>query len=71
MSDAVDVRTPGWGTRFADAGGVAGAVVAALCCAGTPVIVGALGAVGLTFLRRDAVLYHSRPGSSSYTVHRR
>jgi len=31
--------------------------VAALCCAGTPIIVGALAAVGLSFLRRDAVLW--------------
>lgn len=31
--------------------------MAALCCAGTPIIVGALAAVGLSFLRRDAVLW--------------
>ena len=43
--------------RFADIAGVIGAVVAALCCAGTPFIVGALAAIGLGFLRRDAVLW--------------
>src|SRR5258707_7413435 len=41
----------------ADGAGVMGAIVAALCCAGTPVIVGALAALGLGFLRRDAILW--------------
>jgi mercuric ion transport protein len=45
------------GIGIADAAGVSGAIIAALCCAGTPIIVGALGAVGLSFLRRDAVLW--------------
>lgn len=40
-----------------DAAGVLGAIAAALCCAGTPIIVGALAAVGLSFLRRDAILW--------------
>jgi mercuric ion transport protein len=44
-------------TRAADSAGVVGAVVAALCCAGTPLIVGALSAVGLSFLRTDAILW--------------
>ena len=43
--------------RATDGAGVAGAIVAALCCAGTPIIVGALSAVGLGFLRRDAILW--------------
>ena len=43
--------------RFADAAGALGAIVAALCCAGTPLIVGALTAVGLSSLRRDAILW--------------
>src|SRR5258707_11040348 len=41
----------------ADGAGVMGAIVAALCCGGTPVIVGALAALGLGFLRRDAILW--------------
>lgn len=41
----------------ADSAGVIGAIIAALCCAGTPLIVGALSAVGLSFLRRDAILW--------------
>lgn len=43
--------------KLTDAAGVCGAVFAALCCAGTPVIVGALAAVGLGFLRRDSILW--------------
>lgn len=43
--------------RLADGTGVLGAVFAALCCAGTPLIVGALSAVGLSALRRDAILW--------------
>ena len=43
--------------RIADSAGVLGAIVAALCCAGTPIIVGALAAVGLGFLRKDAILW--------------
>ncbi len=42
--------------RLADGAGVLGASFAALCCAGTPLIVSALAAVGLSFLRRDAIL---------------
>lgn len=48
------------GSRFAgvaDAAGVVGSVTAALCCAGTPWIVGAFAAVGLAFLRRDSILW--------------
>lgn len=43
--------------RIADAAGPAGAVLPALCCAGTPIIVGALTATGLAFLRKDAILW--------------
>jgi MerC mercury resistance protein. len=42
--------------RLADGAGVLGASFAALCCAGTPLIVSALAATGLSFLRRDALL---------------
>lgn len=41
----------------ADGAGVLGAVFAALCCAGTPLIVSALAGVGLSFLRNDAILW--------------
>lgn len=43
------------GTR--DAAGVVGAVLAALCCAGTPFIVTGLTALGLGFLRKDGILW--------------
>jgi len=42
--------------RWADSAGVIGAVFAALCCAGTPVILSVLAAAGLSALRRDAIL---------------
>ncbi len=40
-----------------DAVGVFGAVLAALCCAGTPFIVAGLTALGLGFLRNDGFLW--------------
>jgi hypothetical protein len=40
-----------------DGAGVLGAIVAALCCAGTPLLVSALAALGLSFLRKDAILW--------------
>jgi len=40
-----------------DAAGALGAIVAALCCAGTPLIVAALAATGLSALRKDAILW--------------
>jgi mercuric ion transport protein len=40
-----------------DSGGVLGAVFAALCCAGTPLIVSGLAALGLSALRSDAILW--------------
>jgi mercuric ion transport protein len=43
--------------RLADGAGVLGASFAALCCAGTPLIVSALAGVGLSFLRNDAILW--------------
>lgn len=43
-------------SQVASGAGVLAAVFAALCCAGIPVIVGALSAVGLSFLRQDAIL---------------
>jgi mercuric ion transport protein len=46
-------RTLGW----ADIAGALGAAFAALCCMGAPVILGVLGAVGLGWLRRDAILW--------------
>jgi mercuric ion transport protein len=43
--------------RFADSAGVLGAILAALCCAGTPVILAALAALGLSSLRNDFILW--------------
>ena len=40
-----------------DGASVSGAILAALCCAGNGVILAALSAVGLGFLRRDAILW--------------
>src|SRR5262245_52418350 len=45
------------GTSVADWAGVFGASFAALCCAGTPFIMAGLAAMGLSFLRRDAILW--------------
>ncbi|MDZ7630080.1 MAG: MerC domain-containing protein [Gemmatimonadaceae bacterium] len=42
---------------IADGAGVFGAVLAALCCAGTPIVVSVITAVGLGFLRNDAILW--------------
>ena len=42
---------------MADGAGVFGAVFAALCCAGTPLIVTVLAALGLSFLRSDRILW--------------
>jgi mercuric ion transport protein len=42
---------------WADSAGVLGAVFAALCCMGAPIIVGVLGAIGLSWLRQDAILW--------------
>ena len=46
-----------FGQAGADGAGVLGAIVAALCCAGTPLIVSALSVLGLSFVRRDAILW--------------
>jgi mercuric ion transport protein len=43
--------------RFADWAGPAGSVFAALCCLGVPWIVSAITAVGLAFLKSDAILW--------------
>lgn len=40
-----------------DASGVVGAVLAALCCAGNPLIIAGLAALGLSALRRDGILW--------------
>jgi mercuric ion transport protein len=42
--------------RVADSAGVIGAVLAALCCAGAPIILSVLAALGIGFLRSDAIL---------------
>lgn len=42
--------------RIADSAGVLGAVFAAFCCAGAPIILSVLAALGLSFLRNDAIL---------------
>ena len=49
--------------RLADGAGVLGAVFAAFCCAGTAFIVSGLGLLGLSFLRRDAILWPLMIGS--------
>src|SRR5690349_6891983 len=41
----------------ADIAGVAAASFAALCCAGIPFVVGGLAVLGLSFLRRDGILW--------------
>ena len=59
MVDHVEVqntRSASLAARLGDGAGVLGATFAALCCAGTPFIVSALAAVGLSFLRTDAIL---------------
>src|SRR5665213_2872427 len=43
-------------SRFAGGAGVVAATLAALCCAGAPIIVSILAATGLSFLRSDAIL---------------
>jgi mercuric ion transport protein len=43
--------------QLTNAAGALGAIVAALCCAGTPLIVAALAAAGLGGLRKDAILW--------------
>lgn len=43
--------------RWADSVGALGATFAALCCAGPPVIVGALAAAGLSSVRDDRILW--------------
>lgn len=55
MTAAPDQTPPR--VNVADTAGVLGAIIAALCCAGTPLIVSALTATGLTFLRKDAILW--------------
>jgi mercuric ion transport protein len=42
--------------RIADGAGVVGAVLAALCCAGAPIVLSVLSVLGLSFLRNDAIL---------------
>lgn len=42
--------------RFTDTAGVAGAIFAALCCAGGPLIAGVISSIGLSFIRRDSIL---------------
>jgi mercuric ion transport protein len=51
-----------------DAAGVVGAVLAALCCAGTPFIIGGLSALGLGFLRKDGILWPAMLLSLSIAV---
>lgn len=58
-----DELTPRRHVGIADSAGVIGAILAALCCAGTPIIVSALAAVGLSVLRKDAILWPLMLGS--------
>lgn len=57
MAPETETRSAVRAARLADGAGVLGAVFAALCCAGLPLIVSGLAAVGLSFLRRDAILW--------------
>ena len=57
MTESVDVPPVHGRATVADAAGAFGAIVAALCCAGTPLILGALAAAGLSSLRRDSILW--------------
>ena len=50
-------QSPTAQTQLADAAGAFGAIVAALCCAGSPLIIAALAATGLSALRKDAILW--------------
>ena len=50
-------QPPAARAQLTDAAGAFGAIIAALCCAGTPVIVAALSAMGLLALRKDAILW--------------
>ena len=43
--------------NLTDVAGAFGAIVAALCCAGTPLIVAALAVTGLSAVRKDAILW--------------
>lgn len=53
---------------WADSTGVLGAVFAALCCMGAPIIVGMLGAIGLGWLRQDTgvVFVHGPAGAPAH-----
>lgn len=42
--------------RIAGSAGVTGAILASLCCAGAPIILSVLAALGLSFLRNDRIL---------------
>ncbi len=42
--------------RIADSAGTFGAIFAALCCAGAPLVVGVLATIGFSFIRTDAIL---------------
>ena len=56
MADPQMRETLPTSSRLADGAGVVGAVLAALCCAGAPIILSVLSALGLSFLRNDAIL---------------
>ncbi len=56
MADTLPRGLPTMSTH-ADGAGVPGAVLAAPRCAGTPVVVRAVTAIGLGFLRDDAILW--------------
>lgn len=57
VSSPVPGRAANPVVRWADIAGALGAILAALCCMGTPIIVAALGAVGLAWLRQDVILW--------------
>ena len=54
--------------QFSDSAGAFGAIVAALCCAGTPFLVAGLAGLGLSFLRKDAILWPVMLGSLAIAI---
>ena len=44
-------------SRIADSAGVFGAIFAALCCAGTSLVISVVTALGIGFIRHDAILW--------------
>jgi mercuric ion transport protein len=54
---AEPLKSPALASRVADSAGAFGAIFAALCCAGTAIVVSVVTALGIGFLRQDAILW--------------